>query len=269
MVQAASEGRYETLRLEHRDGLAVLSLRRPEAGNAISRELARELMGATSLLRSTPTVRAVLLVGEGKNFCVGGDIRGFAAAGGDLPAYIDELTTMFHTAISHLVRLEVPVVAAVQGNAAGGGLALACCCDVVVAAESARFVVAYSTIGLSPDGSSSMMLPRLIGLRRALDVALTNRPISAADALDWGLVSRVVPDDQLAGEAAELAATLARGPTKALGAAKRLLRDGWAEGLEVHMQREGATISALSGTADARDAIAAFLDKRPPSFSGH
>jgi 2-(1,2-epoxy-1,2-dihydrophenyl)acetyl-CoA isomerase len=262
------EANFETLRLVFRDGLAVLSLCRPEAGNAINRTLASELMAATSQLRSMPSVRGVLLLGEGKNFCVGGDIRGFAAAGENLAGYLAESTTMFHAAVSHLVRLEVPVVAAVQGNAVGGGLALACCCDLVVAGESARFVVAYSTIGLSPDGSITTMLPRLIGLRRALDVALTNQPIAATDALHWGLVSRVVPDDRLVDEAGVLAASLARGPTKALGAAKRLVRDGWAEGLEVQMQREGATISALADTADAREGIAAFLGKRGPSFTG-
>ena len=253
------------------DGLVTVTLARPEAGNALDRAMAEDLVTVTTMLATSSTARAVLLRGAGRNFCVGGDIKGFSAAQdeGTLDAYILELVGLFHMAVAGLVHLDMPVVAAVQGSVAGGGLSLACSCDLVVAGEGTRFVVAYAGIGLTPDGSASSVLPRLIGLRRALELTLTNRPLSAREAVDWGLISHVVPDGELDKRARALAEELARGPTRALGASKRLLRAGWTEGIDGQLRDEGATITAMAGTADAKEGIAAFIEKRPPTFTGH
>ena len=168
----------QALRAEVVDGVGHLTLARPERGNAIDLTMARELAAVTAAWSVDPTVRCVLLRGDGATFCVGGDLRSFAAEP-DLPAHLLEVTDPFHAAVSRLARMPAPVVAAVQGSAAGGGLSLALAADVVLAAETSRFVVAYTAIGLTPDGSGSWMLPRLVGLRRALDLTLTNRPGAA------------------------------------------------------------------------------------------
>jgi 2-(1,2-epoxy-1,2-dihydrophenyl)acetyl-CoA isomerase len=161
-----------------------------------------------------------------------------------------------------------PAVAAVHGFAAGAGMSLAIACDLVIAAQSARFNVAYTRVGLTPDGSLSYFLSRLIGLRRALELTLTNRILSAEEALHWGLITRVVPEAELLEEANTLATQLAAGPPKALGATKRLLHDGWAETLETQMELESETITRIAHTRDAREGITAFLEKRPPKYKG-
>jgi 2-(1,2-epoxy-1,2-dihydrophenyl)acetyl-CoA isomerase len=199
---------------------------------------------------------------------MGGDLRSFSAQDERLPAHLKEVLDHLHAAISHFVRMDAPVIAAVNGVAAGGGMSLACACDLAIAAESARFTMAYTRVGLSPDGAGSYFLPRLVGLRRALDLTLTNRMLSAREALEWGLVSRVVPDAALREEADALAAALAGGASRALAAAKRLLRDSWNETLETQMAEELHSIAAMTRTADAREGIGAFLEKRAPRFSG-
>ena len=146
---------------------------------------------------------------------------------------------------------------------------MVCCCDLVVAAESARFTMAYTRAGLTPDGSSSYFLPRIVGLRRALELTLTNRFLSAREAEAWGLVTRVVPDGELLPEATAMAGELATGATGALGAAKRLFYGGWTETLETQMEQESRTLAAQAVTADGREGISAFLEKRSPSFKGH
>jgi 2-(1,2-epoxy-1,2-dihydrophenyl)acetyl-CoA isomerase len=259
---------YETLRLEVSDGVAHLELHRPDAANAITLEMARELDLASRQLREEPAVRAVLLTGAGKMFCGGGDVKAFASSGDALSAHLREITTFLHPAVSRLVRSDAPVVAAVQGSAAGAGLGLVGAADLVVAGESAKFVMAYTGIGLTPDGSSTWFLPRLVGTRRALELALTNRVLTAPEALDWGLVTRVVPDDQLADEAGALAAQLASGPTRSFGAAARLLRESLDESLETQMERESEVLSEAAGRPDAREGLAAFVEKRQPGFTG-
>jgi 2-(1,2-epoxy-1,2-dihydrophenyl)acetyl-CoA isomerase len=164
--------------------------------------------------------------------------------------------------------MEAPVIAAVSGAAAGAGLSLACACDLILAAESARFTVAYTRAGLTPDGSSTYFLPRRLGLGRALELTLTNRPLTAQEALAWGLVNRVVPDADLAAESSALAMQLAAGPTRTLGAAKRLLRESWESALTEQLDREAAAISAIFTSDDAREGILAFVEKRSPRFTG-
>jgi 2-(1,2-epoxy-1,2-dihydrophenyl)acetyl-CoA isomerase len=259
---------YSTLLLDVRDHVAHLTLNRPEAYNTISDELTREFMLAALECDQNPDVRAVLLTGAGKAFSAGGDLRGFAAHSDTLPAHIKELTTYLHAAISFLTRMRAPVIAAVNGIAAGAGMSLACAADIAIAAESARFTMAYTAAGLSPDGSSTFFLPRIVGLRRALDLTLTNRMLTAHEALEWGIVSRVVPDVELSAEAEALAARLASGPTRALGAAKRLLRESGNQTLETQMLLESEFIAEMTRTSDAWEGIRAFLEKRLPSFKG-
>src|SRR4051812_38291198 len=213
---------FTTLRLDVSAGIADLVLARPEAANTVNLRLAEELETAVDQLASDASVRVVLLRGEGRLFCGGGDLKSFAMES-DLPAHLEAVTRHLHAALLAMSMLDAPVVAAVHGSAAGAGLGLACAADLVVAGESTSFVMAYTKLGLTPDGSSSWYLTRAVGLRRALELTLTNRVLSAAEALDWGLVNRVVPDDEVESAARALAAQLAAGPTGAFGRAKRLL----------------------------------------------
>lgn len=250
------------------DGLAHLRLNRPEAGNAIDLQLAKDLHEVTLAWSHDRRVRAVLITGAGKNFCVGGDLNAFRATGEEMPVHLADITTYLHAANSRLIRMAAPVVAAVQGSAAGAGMSLAVSSDLVLAAESSRFVMAYTAIGLTPDGSGTWALPRVTGLRRALDLVLTNRRLTAAEAVEEGIATRVVRDDDLAGEALALARQLAAGPTGALAAAKRLLWESPGRDLEAQLALETASLASAAGSADGQEGIAAFLEKRAPTFTG-
>ncbi|MEW6297587.1 MAG: enoyl-CoA hydratase-related protein [Thermodesulfobacteriota bacterium] len=257
---------YTALLFEVQNSIARITLNRPDAANALNLELARDLMHAALQCDQDPAIRAVILTGAGRMFCAGGDLKSFAAQGEHLPHHLKEVTTYLHAAMSRFTRMDAPLIAAVNGTAAGAGMSLVCACDFVLAAASARFTMAYTRAGLTPDGSSTYFLPRIVGLRRALELTLTNRQLSAQEAQDWGIVTRVVPDASLMAEAEALAAQLASGATLALGAAKRLLHSGWGETLETQMEHETQSIAAVARTADAREGIAAFLEKRAPQF---
>lgn len=260
---------YSTLLFDVKDGIAHLTLNRPEALNSINLELSKDLMQAVLECDEDPRIRAVVLSGNGRLFCAGGDLKTFTTQRERLPCYVKEVTTYLHAAVSRLTRMDPPVVAAVHGFAVGAGMSLALACDLVIAAETASFSVAYTRVGLTPDGSMSYFLPRLIGLKRALELTLTNRTLSAQEALDWGLVTRVVPDGKLLSEANALAIQLAAGPAKALGAAKRLMQKGSNETLETEMENETQTIAGIARTSDTHEAIRAFIEKRAPKFTGN
>lgn len=250
-------------------GLARLQLNRPETGNAIDLTMARELADLSTELGENSRVRAVLLTGAGARFCVGGDLKSFARLDADeMPTHLKAVAGHLHVAVIRLATAPFPVVAAVQGVAAGAGLSLACSCDVVLASSSARFVFAYSGVALTPDGSASWSLPRLVGLRRSLELALTGRPLSSAEAEEWGLVSRSVRDDALVMEAEQIATTLAAGPTRAFAASRRLLRTSLDTALETQLEHEAAALAATARTADAKEGIAAFIDRRAARFRG-
>jgi 2-(1,2-epoxy-1,2-dihydrophenyl)acetyl-CoA isomerase len=259
---------YKTLGFATDDGLARITLSRPDNANALDLTMMRELMEAAIACDEDPSVRAVLIDSEGRLFCAGGDLAEFARAGEALPKLLKEATVYLHAAISRLVRTRAPVIAAVQGHAAGAGFSLAMACDLVLAASSARFTMAYTRAGLVPDGGSTYFLPRLIGRRRSLELMLTNRTLSAAEALDWGLVSRVVEDDQLGAEALRLAREIAQGPTGAFGGVKRVVLRSESETLESQMEIEARAIADAARSADGQEGIRAFLAKRPPKFSG-
>ena len=260
---------YTQLLFDVRDSVAFITLNRPEILNAVNLELARDLMNVAMECHDNHKVRAVVLSGAGNAFCAGGDLKSFVAQGERLPAYITEVATSFHTAVSYLTRMRAPVIAAVQGSAAGAGMSLACACDLVVADASARFTAGYTRIGLTPDGSLTYFLSRSIGMKRALELTLLNRTLSGQEAYHWGIVTSLAPDGNVQAQAEALAHRLAMGPTLAFGATKRLLHQGWSASLETQMTDEGQAISTMAGSADGQEGIAAFLEKRPAHFEGN
>jgi 2-(1,2-epoxy-1,2-dihydrophenyl)acetyl-CoA isomerase len=260
---------YETVTLTRADSVATLTLNRPEAFNALDMTLGRDLFHAVLEADDDEAVRAIVVTGAGKAFCAGGDVKAFADNLERIGAVIKELTTYLHGAVSRLCRCEKPVIMAINGVAAGGGMSLALAGDLVLAAESARFTMAYSKIAATPDGSSTYYLPRLIGVRRALELYFTNRVLSAREALTGGLITRVVPDGELAAAAHGLARELAQGPTRAFGGAKRLFHQSTWESLETQMELEAQAIAASGRTDDFRAGVTAFANKQPvPPFHG-
>jgi 2-(1,2-epoxy-1,2-dihydrophenyl)acetyl-CoA isomerase len=253
------------------DGVARLTLNRPNAANAIDLTVGQALAAAATELADSSTVRAVLLSGNGARFCGGGDVRAFAEAAGEGPGLPDKLTGIvaaLHEAIEAFARIDAPIIAAVHGSAAGAGLSLVALSDLVLAGASTKFVMAYTAIGLTPDGGSTWYLPRIIGLRRAVELTLTNRALSADEAQEWGLVTRVVPDATLMSEAEVLATQLATGPTKSFGVAKRLLNGSLDASLTDQLANEERELLAAGGREDAREGVTAFAEKRPATFTG-
>lgn len=251
------------------DGVARIRLNRPEASNGMTVEFLKALHDAVLRCHGEPRVRAVILSGEGPNFCAGGDVRTFAGKGDSLPDYLREATAWLQLATSALIQLRAPVIAAIHGFAAGGGgLGLVCAADLVVAAESAKFMSGAVRVGMAPDAGVSVTLTQLVGLRKAMEILLTNPTLTAADALDIGLLTRVVPDDALHTEAMELARALAAGAPKAVGETKRLVWSGVGAAVENCLPDEARTVAELSGTADAREGLAAVIERRAPKFTG-
>ena len=256
------------IRYEVKDAVATITLNRPEAYNALNLALGRELFHAALDADEDRAVRCIVVTGAGRAFCAGGDVKDFHDSADRIGVVIKELTTYLHGAVSRLARTPKPVIMAVNGAAAGGGMSLALAGDLVVATESAKFTMAYSKIAASPDGSSSYFLPRMIGLRRALELHYTNRVLSARDAMDWGLVNRVYPDAEFAVSVAALAKELAGGPTLAFGRAKLLFHQSTQESLESQMELEAQALATLGHTEDFRNGVAAFVRKQPPVFQG-
>ena len=248
--------------------VATLTLDRPSLGNTIDLPLARGLLAAAIRCDQDPAIRCVVLTGNGRLFCGGGDLGALAGAGEALPGFLSELAGTLHMAVSRLLRMEKPLLVLVNGPAAGAGLSLAIAGDVVLAARSAHFTAAYGGVGLSPDGGMSWLLPRLVGLRRAQEIILTNRRVGAEEAERIGLVTRAVDDAALAREGAEAAARLAGSATRALGLARGLLADSLGAGLEAQLEREARAIAEAGRTPDGREGIAAFLARRTPDFTG-
>jgi 2-(1,2-epoxy-1,2-dihydrophenyl)acetyl-CoA isomerase len=209
-----------------------------------------------------------VLSAEGKNFCVGGDLDYFMALGDDVELAIRGLADEFHAAITALLELDAPLLAVVRGAAAGGGLSIVCAADLVLAAESARFTMAYTGAGLSPDGGGSWFLPRVIGFRRATEMLLTNRRLTAAEAKDAGIVTDVVADAEFDAAAEILGNRLAAGPTQAFGSVKRLLRASATSTLAEQLEAEAAEIAYNAAQPDGHEGIAAFVEKRRPRFGG-
>jgi 2-(1,2-epoxy-1,2-dihydrophenyl)acetyl-CoA isomerase len=251
-------------------GVGHLRLNRPDASNALNRELLEALAEAIRSLQRDRRVRAVLLSGEGKNFCGGGDVREFAAQGENLPDHLRQLTALLGFAADGLVSLHAPVITLVAGAATGGGgLGLVCASDLVLAGPDARFRLGATRVGMAPDAGLSVTLTQLVGLRQALALALLNPMLDAQQALELGLVTEVLDDDQaLRARGTEVARRLADGPPLAQAQTKRLLWRGLSRSLPDSLADEAQTVSELSGTADAREGLAAVIERRDPRFTG-
>jgi 2-(1,2-epoxy-1,2-dihydrophenyl)acetyl-CoA isomerase len=255
--------------LDIADGIARLRLNRPDAANGMSVELLSALCDAIMACHGAPDLRVVLLSGEGANFCAGGDVRAFASKGEKLPDYIRQATAYLQNAVTGLLRLEAPVITSVQGFAAGGGgFGLVCASDIVISAESAKFLAGATRVAMAPDAGVSVTLSRLVGLRKAMSILLTNPVIPAAEALEMGIVTKLVPDAELASASLALAQELAAGAPKALAATKRLVWAGTGTSIEQCLSEEARTVSELSGMADAREGLAAVIERRKPKFTG-
>jgi 2-(1,2-epoxy-1,2-dihydrophenyl)acetyl-CoA isomerase len=248
--------------------VARLTLNRPDKGNLIDQAMAEALVAAAQACDRDAAIRCVVLTGAGRFFCAGGDLGLFGDAGARLPLVLSDLANTLHKAVACLARMRKPLLVLANGPAAGGGLSLALAGDVVLAARSAHFMTAYGTIGLSPDGGMSWLLPRLVGLRRAQELLMTNRRLTAEEAEAIGLVTRMVDDDVLEAEGAAVAAQLAAAPTAALAAARSLLLDSFGAGLEAQLAGEAAAIAMMGATDDSREGVAAFRERRPPHFTG-
>jgi 2-(1,2-epoxy-1,2-dihydrophenyl)acetyl-CoA isomerase len=248
-----------------RDGAVLtITLNRPEVYNAFNAALHAALDEALSEAADS-AVRAVVVTGAGKGFCAGQDIKEFQSLSGSIR---DALEQTYHPNIRSLRALEKPVLAAVNGAAAGAGLSLACACDVRLASETASFVPGFVGIGLVPDSGGSWFVHRLLGFARAFEWMTTNRRLTAGEALDWGLVSEVLPADDFADRVAEIAARWAALPTRAVGLTKRLFEHAYAAELDAQLALEAELQQLATGTADFGEGVAAFLEKRSPSFTG-
>ena len=258
-----------TIDYDVRHGVAHVRLARPEGANAVNPTFARDLRDVMLEIEWDDSVKAVSVTAEGKVFCAGGDLKGFYAAGDGLPKMTSDMLTDFHGGIYKMNRMAKPFVAGVGGAAGGAGLSMVSAFDLVICGQSAKFTMAYTRAGVTPDGTSTYFVARHIGLRRMLDLTLTNRVLSAEEAEAWGLVNRVVSDDEVDDAAAEMAQKLADGASWAIGHAKQIVYAGFDSPLEQAGELEGVTIAAAMSTHDGREGIAAFVEKRAPNFTGN
>ena len=260
---------YETVNLERDGATARIELNVPERMNAWGAQLTADLLDAFARVREDDELRAVLLTGAGRGFCSGADLSaGFDPTPEGHPDLLRSLRERYHPVILGIRALPKPVVAAVNGGAVGVGCSLALACDLVLAAESAYFLLAFVNIGLVPDGGSSAFIPSRVGLARAAEMAMLGERVPAAQALEWGLVNAVHPDDELPGAAAALAARLAAGPTLSYAGAKRQFNAWCYPGLEDQLELEAQIQQEQARSADFAEGVTAFLQKRPATFTG-
>jgi 2-(1,2-epoxy-1,2-dihydrophenyl)acetyl-CoA isomerase len=242
--------------------IATVTLSRPDHGNTLNPAMARALLEAAERCADDDDIRCVVLTGRGKLFCGGGDVSAFAAAGADVSAFLGDLAETLHAAIMRLMRMRKPLITLVNGPAAGAGMSLAMIGDFALAARSAHFSPAYTALGLSPDGGMSWLLPRVVGLRRAQEIILSNRRVPSDEAERIGIVTRLVDGEQLLAAGTEIAARLAAEPVAALGAARRLLLESYESTLETQLEREMRSIAALGSSEESRRRVAAFVARR-------
>jgi 2-(1,2-epoxy-1,2-dihydrophenyl)acetyl-CoA isomerase len=259
---------YETVNYYRSGGAAKLELNRPDRLNAWNNQFSLDLLAAVQAAAEDQSVRAVMITGAGRAFSSGADLRDDISAQSGPPDVYGRLTERYHPILVTIRRMPKPVVSAVNGAAAGIGLSLALVCDLVVAAESAYFLLAFVNIGLVPDGGSSLLVPSRVGFARAAELAMLGERLGAGQALEWGLINRVWPDDELADRADELIDKLASGPTRSYAGIKRQLNQWLFERMETQLEFEAHIQQEMSGSADFAEGVTAFIEKRGARFTG-
>ncbi len=271
MTMSEPSTAYETVNVSITDGTATVRLNRPEALNAWNQQLGKDLLAALRAVVDDDAVRAVILTGAGRAFSSGADLKDIS--GGEMtpsgrPDVYKTLTERYHPIMHAIREMPKPVVAAVNGPAVGIGCSLALCCDLIVASQSAYFLLAFVNIGLVPDGGSSLFVPARIGMTRAMEMAMLGERIGAEQALQWGLINRVLPDADLHEEVAALGARLAGGPTRSYAGTKRQLNRWLFTGMAEQLELEAQIQREMAETDDFLEGAMAFVEKRPVRFSG-
>ena len=255
---------FETIEYRKRHNSVWITLNQPDSLNALSLAMSTELEQALTALSNDGDARVLVLTANGRGFCAGGDVAAF----NDDPDNVGPILSHVHAVMRRLAALDMPIVAGINGITVGAGMGLCMAVDLAIAAESSAFTMAYTAIGATPDGSSTFFLPRMVGTRRAMELAVTNRKLNAQDALDWGLVNQVVPDDELGDALDRFVAKLEHGPTRAYAGVRHLLHASLQSTRDEQLDREGDSIVAMSQTADFREGVAAFMQKRKAEFHG-
>ncbi len=256
---------YETIDFKLADGIARLTLNRPDRLNSFTVRMHEEVADALSQLEEA---RTLVLTGAGRGFCAGQDLGDRAVAPGEAVDLGESVEVRYNPLIRRLVDLPIPVIARVNGVAAGAGANIALACDIVIAAKSAKFIQSFAAIGLIPDSGGTWVLPRLVGQARALGLALTGEPLEAERAAEWGLIWKAVEDEALDAEVDALAARFAAGPTRGLAKIKQMIRESWHQTLDVELDRQRDAMRELGFSDDYREGVAAFTEKRKPNFTG-
>ena len=251
-------------------GVALVTLNRPERSNAFDDEMTRELLDALKQIERDDAIRCAVLTGAGKNFCAGQDLAAFVErrSASESISVRDHLLTGYNRVIAKIRAIEKPFIAAVNGAAAGAGLGVACACDLRYASENAKFRMAFVGIGLAPDSGTSFLLPRIVGLGRALDMAITNELVDAREAFAWGLANRVYAPDELLPATMTMAKTLASAPTRGIGLTKRAFNRALTSDLESALDYEAHLQNIAVQTNDHTEGVNAFLEKRAPNYQG-
>ena len=260
---------FETILFSVENGAARLTLNRPDRLNSFTVKMHEEIADALIQIEHERSIRTLLIAGAGRGFCAGQDLTDRAVSpGGEAPDLGESVEKRYNPLIRRITNLPMPVVAAINGVAAGAGASLAFACDIVIAAKSSKFIMSFANIGLVPDSGSSWALPRLAGQARALGLALTGDPLPAATAAEWGLIWKCVDDDKLAEEANALALKFATAPTRGLAETKKLIRTAFTRSLNDQLDLERDRMRELGRSEDYREGVAAFLNKRKPAFRG-
>lgn len=260
---------YKTLTYHNENGVAEIILNRPGEANTLTEELVFDLKDVVNKCAEDPSVRAVLLsAAEGPFFCAGGDLGTFAQAGDQLSQFAEEMLQDFHPTMEKLFSMEAPLICAVNGAVAGIGCSFILGANISLFSKDATFTMAYTGAGLTPDGGATYFLPRIVGLRAAEELILTNRTLTADEAFEWGIASRVIHPDQLMQSARGYARQLALGPTRAFGNVRKLLLNSFSNDLNRQLAQEAKSFADMCNTDDCQEGIHAFLEKRKPDFKG-
>ncbi|MFC4076274.1 enoyl-CoA hydratase/isomerase family protein [Salinithrix halophila] len=258
----------QTVTLQKQDGVGIITLNRPEVFNAFNQQLNQDLLEALKKVAKDPEVRAVILTGSGKAFCSGQDLNDRTDLDKERPSLGESVRKRYNPLIRAITEMEKPIIAVVNGVAAGAGCSLALACDLRIVSERTKFVEAFVRIGLGLDSGSSYFLPRLVGFGRAMELAITGRDVEAEEAVQIGLANRLVPHEHLQEESLRFVKKLAQGPTRAIGLIKRSLYRGIDTDVEGALEYEAQLQEIAGGTEDFREGIRSFMEKRPPRYQG-